>query len=231
VYRVAIERHERLPWESRVPVPEQEVRTLRALIVGLCALTLATLATAETIQDEAIGATRTTTTAKRQARATLSVEQRLTRSVAVARKQRGAVRFFRARPTLLRSRKHGEWARAALRRAERRLARVERRIAFLQRSIARRERRRLVKLPPRAAICAVFQRHCRQAVAVAWCESRLDTSARNGQYLGLFQMGWYERRLFGHGPSAFAQSRAAHRYFVRSGRDWSPWGCKPWYWE
>jgi len=231
VYRAAIERHERLLWESRGLVPEQEVRTLRPLIVGLCALALATLATAETIQDEAIGANRTSTTAARQARAPLSLDQRLVSNVAAARKHRGAVRFFRARPVLLRSPKRREWARTALRRAERSLARAERRIADLRREVARRKLRRLAKLPPRAAICAVFRRHCRQAVAVAWCESRLDTSARNGQYLGLFQMGWNERRLFGHGPTALAQSRAAHRYFVRSGRDWSPWGCKPWYWE
>ena len=36
-------------------------------------------------------------------------------------------------------------------------------------------------------------------------------------------------RLFGHGPTALAQAQAAYRYFVRSGRDWSPWSCKPWY--
>ena len=63
---------------------------------------------------------------------------------------------------------------------------------------------------------------------VARCESRLTTSAQNGQYLGLFQMGSSERRLFGHGTTAIAQVRAAHRYFVASGRDWSPWSCKPW---
>jgi hypothetical protein len=41
-------------------------------------------------------------------------------------------------------------------------------------------------------------------------------------------MGSSERQLFGHGVSALAQARAAYRYFVRSGRDWSPWSCKPW---
>ena len=67
----------------------------------------------------------------------------------------------------------------------------------------------------------------REAVAVARCESRLQISAQNGQYLGLFQMGVSERVLFGHGESAVVQARAAYRYFVRSGRDWSPWSCKP----
>ena len=50
--------------------------------------------------------------------------------------------------------------------------------------------------------------------------------AQNGQDRGLFQMGSYERQLFGHGDSAHAQAVSAHRYFVRSGRDWSPWSCR-----
>jgi hypothetical protein len=91
-----------------------------------------------------------------------------------------------------------------------------------------REARRRAALP-KVAICNVFGRYCREALAVAWCESRHSTTAQNGQYLGLFQMGWNERRLFGHGSSARAQAVAAHRYFVLSGRDWSPWSCKPGY--
>jgi hypothetical protein len=102
--------------------------------------------------------------------------------------------------------------------AQRRRAATVRRLAALQ------------KAPPRRAICHVFgRRYCSQAIRVARCESRLRTTARNGQYLGLFQMGSSERRLFGHGRSAFEQSKAAHRYFVYSGRDWSPWSCKPWW--
>ena len=89
----------------------------------------------------------------------------------------------------------------------------------------KRDARRLAAMPPKAAICAVFGDYCQEAVAVAWCESRLQPAAQNGQYLGLFQMGSYERRLFGHGASAREQAVAAHRYFVRSGRDWSPWSC------
>ncbi len=77
------------------------------------------------------------------------------------------------------------------------------------------------------AICSVFgDRYCAQALRVAWCESHLTTTARNGQYLGLFQMGSWERRTFGHGSSALAQARAAYRYFVQSGKDWSPWSCR-----
>lgn len=81
-------------------------------------------------------------------------------------------------------------------------------------------------MSPRAAICDVFDSYCREAVAVAWCESRLTTTAANGQYRGLFQMGSYERGLFGHGDTAHEQALAAQRYFVLSGRDWSPWGCR-----
>ena len=77
-------------------------------------------------------------------------------------------------------------------------------------------------------ICEVFgDRYCGQALRVAWCESRLDTRARNGQYRGLFQMGYSERHRYGHGPDALSQARAAFRYFVASGKDWSPWSCKP----
>lgn len=83
------------------------------------------------------------------------------------------------------------------------------------------------RLPVPLAICEAFgDRHCGPALRVAWCESRLDPRARNGQYLGLFQMGAWERSRFGHGPTAYEQSRAAHRYFVASGRDWSPWSCR-----
>jgi hypothetical protein len=82
---------------------------------------------------------------------------------------------------------------------------------------------------PVKAICHVFRNYCGQALRVARCESGYRTNAQNGQYLGMFQMGVTERRLFGHGQSALDQARAAYRYFVRSGRDWSPWSCKPWY--
>lgn len=80
------------------------------------------------------------------------------------------------------------------------------------------------------AICYVFGEYCQQALAVARCESgrSLSIHAKNGQYLGMFQMGSSERRIFGHGNTPLEQARAAHRYFVASGRDWSPWSCKPW---
>jgi hypothetical protein len=66
-----------------------------------------------------------------------------------------------------------------------------------------------------------------QAIRVAKCESSLNIYAVNGQYFGLFQMGINERLTYGNIPTARGEARAAHKYFVASGRDWSPWSCKP----
>lgn len=77
-----------------------------------------------------------------------------------------------------------------------------------------------------AVIRSVFGTYGDQAVRVARCESGLNTAAANGQYLGLFQMGSYARSRYGHGYDAWTQSRAAYRYFVDSGRNWSPWTCR-----
>ena len=77
------------------------------------------------------------------------------------------------------------------------------------------------------AVCTVFGTYCYEALSVAWCESRWNVWAHNGQYLGLFQMGSSERRRYGHGRDAWTQARAANRYFIASGRDWSPWECQP----
>jgi hypothetical protein len=158
----------------------------------------------------------------------VSLDTRLERKLAAARKYRSVIRFFENHRSLLDSGEHREVANAALVRAERRLARVTRTVVALRRAIERREARALAHAPPRVAICRVFgRRYCGQALRVSWCESRHSTRAQNGQYLGLFQMGSSERRLFGHGSTAHRQAVAAHRYFVASGRDWSPWSCKP----
>jgi len=160
----------------------------------------------------------------------VSLEARLERKRTAARKYRSVIRFFDNHRSLLSSTEHRTVASTALTRARLRLTRVTKTIAGLQRAIERRELRRLVKAPPKVAICRVFgRRYCGQALKVAWCESRHSTRAQNGQYLGLFQMGSSERRLFGHGETAHRQALAAHRYFVVSGRDWSPWSCKPGY--
>jgi hypothetical protein len=195
---------------------------LRALIVGLLAIVLVTQAAAEAMQARA----QTPVTRKTTATPVLTLDEQLERKLAAARKFHGTIRFFRTHRSLLSTGNEPAAARAALQRAETRVQQLTKTIAVLRAKIRHRDARRLDGLSPRRAICNVFGSYCRQAVAVAWCESRLQTAAQNGQYLGLFQMGSYERQLFGHGTSAFDQATAAHRYFVRSGHDWSPWGCR-----
>lgn len=158
------------------------------------------------------------------------LESRLERKLAAVKKHRSVVRFFDRHRWLLSSSEHRATARRALRHATRRLAHATRTVAGIRHVLARREARREADAAPRVAICDVFgRRYCKQAISVSWCESRHRTTAQNGQYLGLFQMGWSERQIYGHGSTARGQALAAHRYFVDSGRDWSPWSCKPWY--
>lgn len=76
-------------------------------------------------------------------------------------------------------------------------------------------------------ICDAFGPYCAEAKAVVACESGGSTTAVNGQYLGMFQMGEYERATYGHGDTATEQAQAAFRYFSVTGFDWSPWACKP----
>jgi hypothetical protein len=80
----------------------------------------------------------------------------------------------------------------------------------------------------RLAIWKVFGSYASEALGVARCESGYSVRAYNGQYLGLFQMGSWERGKYGHhATSPWLQAKAAYRYFVATGRDWSPWSCKP----
>lgn len=83
---------------------------------------------------------------------------------------------------------------------------------------------------PKVAICYYFGSYCDQAYTVAGCESghTYYVGSKNGQYLGIFQMGDNEREKYGHGITYLEQAKAAYAYFVDSGKDWSPWECKPW---
>ena len=199
--------------------------TLRTLFVGLCLLLVGTQASAAAKGNPTEKRPHAAKTEKRA----VSLQTRLELKLDAARKYRSVLRFFRTHRRLLSVVEHRATAQQARRRAARRLARVTRNIATI-RHVLRVRARRLAHAPPKVAICDVFgRRYCGQALDVAWCESRHSTRAQNGQYQGLFQMGWYERRLFGHGSTARQQARAAHRYFIRSGRDWSPWSCKPSY--
>jgi hypothetical protein len=195
---------------------------LRALLVGLFAFVLVTQAAAAAMQGESAQASRKATVTKTAP----TLDERLERKLAALRKYRGTVRFFENRRSLFASGDQHAQAQTSLAEARVRVRQLTTIVAALRAKIRARDTRRLAKLPPRRAICDVFGAYCEQAVAVARCESRLDTAAQNGQYRGLFQMGSHERSLFGHGSTAHVQARAAHRYFVRSGRDWSPWACR-----
>lgn len=83
---------------------------------------------------------------------------------------------------------------------------------------------------PIQAISFVFGIYADQAIRVSHCETggTFSVYAQNGQYRGLFQMGSRERAKYGDSYTAYGQSVAAHRYFIDSGSDWSPWTCKPW---
>ena len=80
------------------------------------------------------------------------------------------------------------------------------------------------------AIAATWPSHLhREALNVAWCESRGRASARNGQYKGHFQMGSSEWRRYGNGSpfNALDNSAAAYRYYRAVGGSWRPWQCQP----
>ena len=155
-------------------------------------------------------------------------------AVHTARRDRQVLRFFANHQWLLTDPRFSAEARRQIA-AHRRSLRVAQRVLATARHLAAQRRRtQLVRRlaaaqaeTPSETICRIFGPDCTAAVAVARCESRLHTDARNGQYLGLFQMGSLARQLFGHGDSAEKQARAAFRYFVASGRDWSPWSCRP----
>jgi hypothetical protein len=68
---------------------------------------------------------------------------------------------------------------------------------------------------------------CRDALRVARCETggTWSVHARNGQYQGLFQMGSWARRNYGHGQNVWAQAHAAARLWRAHG--WSQWECSP----
>ena len=162
----------------------------------------------------------------------MTLGKRLAYQQAVVRHDKHVLRFFSSHSWMLA--RYNPYRASATRelshhRAELRWTTLE--LLKTQHAIERREAlRRAARLrnsTPVQAIRRVFGSYWSQALAVARCESGLSTWAQNGQYLGLFQMGSSERALYGHGSSAYTQVQAAHRYFVASGRDWSPWQCKP----
>lgn len=73
------------------------------------------------------------------------------------------------------------------------------------------------------AIRKYWQGEWTRAAGVSYGESGWYTTARNGQYHGIFQMGSSERAKYGDGETPELQARAAHRYYLDSG--WGPWDC------
>lgn len=196
---------------------------MRVLLVCLFTLVLVTQATAATTKAERAPVPRTTAKVERPA---LTLDQQLERKLDTLRRYRGTVRFFENHRSLLAAGAQRSSAKERLAYAQTRVRQLSKTVSVLRAKVRARTERRLASLPPKQAICSVFGSYCQEALAIAWCESRHSTRAQNGQYLGLFQMGSHERRLFGHGATARAQAVAAHRYFVVSGRDWSPWACR-----
>jgi hypothetical protein len=151
------------------------------------------------------------------------------------RNDTSVIHFFEKHRWLLKDPRFGKEATVRLDAARRSLASTKARAGRTRVELERHEReaaeRRLAaefERSPEKAICHVFGSYCQEALQVARCESGYQPTAQNGEYLGLFQMGASARQLFGHGQSPLEQAKAAYRYFVRSGRDWSVWSCKPW---
>ncbi len=84
---------------------------------------------------------------------------------------------------------------------------------------------------PEEAILWAFRDHPeevrREAVDVAACESGLDPTATNGQYLGLFQMGSYHYWRFGGGSWDDPVVNAAAAESLYDEQGWQPWSCRP----
>ena len=168
-------------------------------------------------------------TAQSQSEASLSAQ--LTRHLATMKKDQQVLTFLKNHKWLLSDPRFRASAQRQLRVHTSSLARVRKRAATAKIVLAQKAKeRRLAAVAvakPESVICRVFGSYCREALAVSRCESGLSTTAQNGQYLGLFQMGTTARRLYGHGPTALEQAKAALRYFVDSGHGWGPWSCKP----
>ena len=182
--------------------------------MGVCALILLVLpATAQSQSDADLGA-------------------QLTRHLSTMKKDKQVLTFLQNHQWLFSDPRFSASAKRQKRIHTLSLARTQKKAAAAKAALARRQKvRRLAAYQaatPATVICRIFGAHCQEALAVSRCESGLRTDAQNGQYLGLFQMGSNERRIYGHGSTATVQATAAHRYFIDSGSNWGPWSCKPW---
>jgi hypothetical protein len=81
--------------------------------------------------------------------------------------------------------------------------------------------------------CGKSNTYCAEgnkAARVARCEASArywytrPQDAKNGQYLGMFQMGEWARGEYGHGPSVWHQARAAYKNWKDNGWQ-NQWEC------
>ena len=169
-------------------------------------------------------------TAQSQSDADLSAQ--LTRHLSTMKKDKQVLTFLQNHKWLFSDPRFSASAKRQKRIHTLSLARTQQKAAAAKAALVHRQKvRRLAAYQaatPASVICRIFGAHCQEALQVSRCESGLTTTAQNGQYLGLFQMGSNERRIYGHGSTATAQATAAHRYFIDSGSNWGPWSCKPW---
>jgi hypothetical protein len=186
------------------------------LSTAFAALSLGGFAAAQATADEGTS-TETTTTppAPVVARGTHAMNRRVHRAKTRANTCRRALDYRPRPPLALRT-----WT---LRDQRRRLG------IWKGRRLNACGRMRDLNRHPVAAIRFVFGPYGDQAVSVSRCETggSFWVGSTNGQYLGLFQMGSSERSTYGHSTRALGQAQAAERYFIASGRDWSPWQCQP----
>ncbi len=210
---------------SRAPVPDQEVPALRALIVGLCVLLVMT---------PAVAAANGQQNAPRQAPKGEVCESELAHARAEARSEdQGGAQVPRRDPLLRDAPLAPQLGQARDRaRAGRASSRDGDQGGELLPAAHPRSRRQEAGATSRARHAARCDlRACSGGTATRPSPSRgaspvtrrprrtASTSASSRWASG--------RRAFaGHGDTAHEQAVAAHRYFVRTGRDWSPWSCR-----
>lgn len=90
---------------------------------------------------------------------------------------------------------------------------------------ARRQAARISSASVPALICRVFGSVCGAARSIAWTESRYRTWAKNGQYLGIFQMGSSERETYDTLPYTTAYNQIVDAHNMYLARGFEPWYC------
>lgn len=79
----------------------------------------------------------------------------------------------------------------------------------------------------RRALVTTFRSSWIDAAVVSFGESRWNPAAVNGQHLGYFQLGTYERGRTGWTADAAGQVRAASAWNAMTGGRWAAWSCRP----